>query len=192
MKRRFSPRQALALALISIAVTASPARADEYRDTIDVFKTSIHGANFFDTAYGYAVFPAVGKGGVGLGGAYGTGRVYERGRYIGDVSVTQLTIGVQAGGESFSQIVFFQDESALQAFIQGRYTFDAEASGVAVTAAAQARTGTAGSAAEVSAGLHDALAAGRYKNGMATFAVVKGGLMTTAALGVETFSFTPR
>ena len=192
MKRQFSLRHALALAAFSVALIASPAYADTYDDTINVFKKAIESSTFFDTAYGYAVFPTVGKGGLILGGAFGDGRVYEQGKYIGDTSVTQLTIGLQAGGEGFSQIIFFEDKRALDEFTSGKYEFGAEASGVAITAAAQAQAGTAGSSAGASGGRHDAVAVAKYKSGMATFTVVKGGLMTAANIGAETFSYVPR
>src|SRR5262245_30975970 len=129
MKRPFSLRHVLLLAVSSIALTAAPAFADEYQDTVDVFKKAIVSPNFFQTAYGYAVFPTVGKGGLVLGGAYGKGRVYAQGRYIGDTTVTQLTLGLQAGGEGFSQIIFFEDRRALDEFINGKYEVGAEASG---------------------------------------------------------------
>ena len=83
------------LALFSMALTVSPAWADEYQDTINVFKKAVESGRFFKTAYGYAVFPTIGKGGVGVGAAYGKGRVYEKGKYVGDTSMTQVTVGFQ-------------------------------------------------------------------------------------------------
>ena len=192
MKGLFLIRHALILALFSIALTASPAYADEYQDAINVFRKAIESPTFFDTAYGYAVFPTIGKGGLILGGAFGRGRVYEKGSYIGDTSVTQLTVGLQAGGEGFSQIIFFEDQRALNEFTRGEYVWDAEASGVAVTAAAQAQAGTAGASAGASRGKHDAVAVAKYNKGMATFTVTKGGLMSAAILGAETFNYKPR
>jgi len=101
----------------------------------------------FDKAYGYAVFPTIGKAGVGLGGAFGKGRVYEKGKVVGDTSMTQVTAGWQLGGEAFSQIIFFQDKRALDEFKKGNFEFSAEASAVAITAAAGAQaTRTATSA----------------------------------------------
>ena len=83
-------------ALFSMAFVAAPAWADEYQDTINVFKKANESTAFFKTAYGYAVFPTIGKGGVGVGGAYGKGRVYEKGKYIGDTSMSQVTVGLPA------------------------------------------------------------------------------------------------
>ena len=90
-KRQFS-----ILALSSMVLIATPAWADEYQDTINVFRKAGESGTFFNNAYGYAVFPTIGKGGVGVGGAYGKGRVYEKGKVIGDTSMTQLTVGLAA------------------------------------------------------------------------------------------------
>jgi len=94
------------IALFSMALTVSPAWADSYQDTIDVFKKAVDSNRYFKTAYGYAVFPTIGKGGVGIGGAFGNGRVYARGRYVGDTSMTQLTVGFHLGGQAYSEIIF--------------------------------------------------------------------------------------
>ena len=82
---------------------AVPASADEYTDTIAVFKKAGESAAFFDNSYAYLVFPNVGKGGLGVGAAHGSGRAYEQGKYVGDVKLNQVSIGLQAGGQAFSQ-----------------------------------------------------------------------------------------
>jgi lipid-binding SYLF domain-containing protein len=187
MKRLFS-----ILALLSMVLAVSPAWADEYQDTINVFKKAIESSTFFDNAYGYAVFPTIGKGGFGIGGAYGKGRVYEKGRHIGDTSVVQLTVGLQAGGEGYSEIIFFQDQRALKEFTGGNFEFGAEASAVAITAAAGAQAGTTGSSAGAGGGRHHARAVGRYNKGMATFTVAKGGFMYQATIGGQKFSYQGR
>jgi len=192
MNRPFSLRYALLLGLSSIVLTASPAYADQYQDTVDVFKKAIDSSNLFDKAYGYAVFPTVGKGGAVLGGAYGKGRVYEHGNYIGDTTLTQLTVGVQVGGEGYSQIIFFEDQQALNKFINGKYEGNVQASAVAITAAADAQAGTAGPSAGASSSQRDAVAVANYRKGVATFTVTKGGLMSAATIGAETFTYTPR
>ncbi len=166
IKRLFS-----ALALFAMALAVSPAWADEYTETIDVFKKAGQSGKFFDSAYGYAVFPTIGKAGVGVGGAYGKGRVYEKGKYVGDTSVTQLSIGFQLGGQGYSQIVFFQDQRAYKEFTSGNFEFGADANAVAITAT------TAG---------------GAYNKGMATFTVVKGGLMYEASISGQKFSYKAR
>jgi len=180
------------LLLLSMVLIVSPAWADEYQETIDVFKKAVESRDFFRTAYGYAVFPAIGKGGVGIGGAYGKGRVYEKGKYVGDTSMKQVTVGFQLGGQAYSQIVFFEDQRSFNDFTSGNFEFGAEASAVAITAAAGAKANTAGSSAGVSAGKNDAKVVGRYHKGMATFTVAKGGLMYEAAIGGQKFSYKPR
>ena len=183
-KRQFS-----ILALSSMVLLATPAWADEYQDTINVFRKAIESSTFFDKAYGYAVFPTIGKAGVGVGGAFGKGRVYEKGKYIGDTSMTQVTVGWQLGGEGFSQIIFFEDKRALDEFKKGNFEFGAEASAVAITAAAGAQATTTGSTAGVSGGKNDAKAVGKYHKGTAIFTVAKGGLMYQATVGGQKFSY---
>jgi lipid-binding SYLF domain-containing protein len=180
------------LALLSMALTVSPARADEYQDTINVFKKAIESRDFFRTAYGYAVFPSIGKGGVGIGGAYGKGHVYEKGKYVGDTSMKQVTVGFQLGGEAYSQIIFFEDQRAFKDFTSGNFEFGAEASAVAITAAAGAQANTTGSSAGASVSKHDAKNVGHYHKGMATFTVAKGGLMYQATIGGQKFSYKKR
>ena len=180
------------LALFAVALTISPARADDYTDTINVFRKAVESSTFFDKAYGYAVFPTIGKAGVGLGGAFGKGRVYEKGKYIGDTSMTQVTVGWQLGGEGFSQIIFFEDKRALDEFKKGNFEFGAEASAVAITAAAGAQATTTGSSAGASAGQHDAKTVGKYHKGTAIFTVAKGGLMYQATVGGQKFSYKAR
>src|SRR5436190_15422532 len=84
------------------ALPAAPAWADEYSDTIQLFRNAGQSAKFLDTAYGYAVFPTIGKAAVGVGGAHGDGRVFVKGKVVGQTSMSQLSIGLQAGGESYS------------------------------------------------------------------------------------------
>ncbi len=185
-------KRLLSLIAIAFVAFAGPARADEYQDTIDVFRKAVESREFFNNAHGYAVFPTIGKGGIGVGGAYGKGRVYEKGKYIGDTSMSQLTVGFQLGAEGFSQIIFFQDARALKEFTGGNFEFSAEAKAVAITAAAGAQASTTGSSASASAGQHDAKAVGAYNKGMATFTVAKGGLMYQATIGGQKFNYKPR
>ena len=181
-----------ALAVSSLAFAAAPALADEYQDTINVFQKAVKSGPMVNKAYGYAVFPTIGKAGIGLGGAYGKGRVYEKGKYIGDTSMTQASFGWQLGGEAFSQIVLFEDKRALQEFTKGNFEFSAEAKAVAITAGASATAGTSGSSTGASAGQNDAKTGGNYHKGMATFTVVKGGLMYEAVLAGQKFSYKAR
>ena len=146
---------------------------------------------FFKSAYGYAVFPTIAKAGVGIGGAHGKGRVYEIGQHVGDTTVTQVSVGLQLGGQAYSQIIFFEDQRAFREFTSGNFEFGAEASAVAITAAAGAKASTAGSSAGASGGKHDAATVGKYYKGMATFTVAKGGLMYEASVGGQKFSYSP-
>ena len=165
---------------------------DPYSDTIELFKKAGESAGFFDHCYGYAVFPTIGKGGFVVGGAYGAGRVYSHGKYTGDTSVTQLSVGFQLGGQAYSQIIFFEDQRAFNDFIKGDFEFGADASAVAITAAAGASAGTQGASANASGGRNDARTAGKYYKGMAVFTIVKGGAMYQAALAGQKFKFKPK
>ena len=182
----------LGCAIGLLALLAAPAGADEFADTVTLFKNAGESGKFFDTAYGYAVFPTIGKGGVVVGGAYGSGRVFERGRPIGDATVTQLSVGFQLGGQAYSEIIFFEAARALRAFTGGHFEFGADASVVAITAAANAKASTTGSSAGISGGRKDAATVGKYQRGMATFTVAKGGLMYEASLAGQRFTFKRR
>lgn len=174
-----------------IALSFASAFADEYADTIKVFRNAGGSGRFFGNSYGYAVFPTIGKGGVGLGGAYGTGRVYAKGAYVGDTSMTQVTVGFQLGGQAYSEIIFFRDQQSFHTFTSGNFEFGAQASAVAITAGASAQASTGGSGASASGTQQHAATAGGYQNGMAVFSVAKGGLMYEASIGGQKFSYKP-
>jgi len=177
----------LALAL------ANPVQADKFTDTVNVFKKSEAVQPFFKNAYGYAVFPTIGKAGIGIGGSYGTGQVYEGGKVTGEVSVIKGSIGWQLGGQAFSQMIFFKDKRAYDEFTSGNFEFDATASAVAITAGAQASAGTEGASAGASAGpATGKQAKTSYHKGMVVFVHTKGGLMYEAAIGGQKFSFKPK
>lgn len=168
------------------------AQADSYSDAIGVFKKSNAVKSFFKNAYGYAVFPTVGKGGWGIGGAYGKGRVYKGGKVTGTAKLFKVTIGFQLGGQAFSEIIFLRDKHAYDEFTSGEFEFDATASVVVITAGAQAKAGTEGASAGASAGPATGVQAEtKYRKGMAVFVHVKGGLMYEAAIGGQKFSFDP-
>jgi lipid-binding SYLF domain-containing protein len=182
-----------ALVIATAASAAVPAAADAYSDAIQVFRQAGQSGEFFGKSYGYAVFPTIGKGGIGIGGARGKGRVYVGDKVIGSTTMTQLTVGLQLGGQAYSQIIFFEDKRALDEFTSGNFEFGAQATAVAITAGASAGTGTAGSSAGVSGGQHDAAtAAPGFHKGMAVFTVAKGGLMYEASIGGQKFSFKPK
>lgn len=166
--------------------------ADNYDGTLDVFESSPDLKPYFDNAYGYAVFPTVGRGGLVVGGSYGKGRVYENGRVAGHVSLAKLSIGFQFGGQAFSEIIFLQDKRAFDEFISGRFEFDASASAVAIILGAQAQAGTAGSSASAGTGpaSTNQVEYG-YNKGMAVFLHTLGGLMYEASVGGQKFKYTP-
>ncbi len=153
---------------------AGDKKTDEQKvtETIVNFRNSDpYMIDFFNQSFGYAVFPTVAKAGIGIGGAYGKGSVYRRGRSIGSASLTQVTIGFQLGGQAYSEVIFFQDKRALDDFTEGNYEFGAQVSAVAVTV---------GASLDVD-----------YKGGVAVFTLAKGGLMYEASVGGQKFSFTP-
>lgn len=177
--------------LLSALVSLPAFAAEDYSSAIKVFRDSPVVAPYFNNAYGYAVFPTIGKGGIGIGGAHGSGQVYQGGKVTGKTSMTQLTIGLQLGGQAYSQIIFFQDKRAYDDFTSGNFEFGAEASAVAITAGAQAQAGSTGAAASASAGASAGKQKTSYQKGMAIFTRAKGGLMYEATIGGQKFSFEP-
>ena len=184
----------LAVLLTTPAVAEDDKAKDKdakYADAKQVFLNADASAAFFDNSYGYALFPTIGKGGIGLGGAHGSGRVYTGGTYVGDTKMTQVTIGFQLGGQAFSQIIFFEDERAFREFTGGNFEFGAQATAVAITAGASAGATTTGSSAGASGGKNNARVAGGYSKGYAIFTIAKGGLMYEASVGGQKFSYIP-
>jgi len=180
------------LAGVVLLSCAAASRADDFTDTIELFKHAGASKSFFDHSYGYAVFPGIGKGGFIVGGAHGNGRVYRQGAYVGDASVTQVSVGFQIGGEAFREIIFFEDQRAFNDFTNGSFEFSADANAVAITAGAEATAGTTGATASASSAQRDATTAGKYYKGMAVFTIVKGGAMAAAAVGGQKFSYRPK
>ena len=125
----------------------------------------------FDTAHGYAVFPRVSKGGLVVGGSHGYGQVFESGRLVGEASITKFSLGLQAGGQVFRELIFFKNPETLMRFKGGEFALSAEAT------AAAAADGVAASA--------------DYSEGVAVFVMPIKGLMVEAAIGGQKFSFTP-
>lgn len=187
-RRSFTLTATLLLAgLLSGCATTN----SSYDTTMEVFRSAGESAEFFNDAYGYAIFPTVGKGGLVVGGARGTGRVYEQGTYVGEAVMTQVTAGVQAGGQAYSMIIFFEDDRAMDEFKGGNFEFGAQAAAVVVTAGANYGASTTGSSGTISGGRRDAVTRGGYYKGAAVFTVAKGGLMLEVSLGGQKFSFTP-
>ena len=136
---------------------------------LDVQKKDPGMKKFFDGAAGYAVFPSVGKGGIGIGGAHGKGLVIVGDKAVGKTSLSQVTIGLQLGGQVYTQFIFFRDETALGHFQRGNWEMGAQASAVAVTLGASADAD--------------------YDKGVAVFTNVGGGLMYEASIGGQKFSY---
>jgi lipid-binding SYLF domain-containing protein len=183
-------RTALATSLAACGwVWMQPAWADEYDETLALFKKAEETGKFFADAHGYAVFPKILKGAVGIGGARGNGRVYEKGKHIGDSTMTQLSIGFQLGGEGFAQMIFFENKAALDTFTAGNFEFGAEASATALTAGASAKAGSTGTGAGASVTKDKATAVAAYRKGVAVFTIVRGGLMYEVSLAGQKYSF---
>ena len=177
------------VAFAALTMVSGVAHAATDAETTKLFRNAGQSSHYFANSVGYAVFPTIGKGGLGIGAAHGTGSVYSGGKRIGTVSMNQISIGLQAGGEGYSQIIFFQNKAALDEFTSGKFEFSADVGAIAITAAASASAGTAGADAAASAGKHDASTAGEYTDGMAVFTIAKGGLMYNAAIAGQKFTF---
>jgi len=126
---------------------------------------------FFETAAGYAVFPSVGKGGLGVGGAYGRGELFEGGKLVGDCTLTQASIGFQLGGQKYTELIFFENKAALDSFKSGNFAFSAQASAVALKSGVSANA--------------------KYTDGVAVFTMGEAGLMYEASIGGQKFSYQP-
>ena len=152
------------------AAPAAPA-ADEHEDvvkTIAAFKEKDPGiAKFFSGAAGYAVFPTIGKGAIGIGGAHGSGELLIGGKAVGSTSMTQVTIGFQLGGQAYSEVIFFERQDKLAAFQKGDFEFAAQVSAVALKSGASANA--------------------KYTDGVLVVTMAKGGLMYEASVGGQKF-----
>src|SRR5688572_6309881 len=141
------------------------------QEAIAVFKSTDPALEkYFKQAYGYAVFPTVGKGGFWFAGAFGRGLVFERGAPVGRTTLKQVTFGLQIGGQSFSELIFFKDKAALDRFKAGTSEFSAQASAVVAREGAAATTS------------YDS-------EGVAVFVHIKGGAMLEASVGGQKFDY---
>ena len=123
----------------------------------------------FEKAYGYVIFPNVGKGGFGIGGAAGNGVVHEQNKRVGMAKLSQVSIGFQAGGQAYREVIFFESKNEMDRFKESRFEFSAQASAVAATEGASANV--------------------KYTNGVMVFTMQKGGLMYEASVGGQKFKF---
>lgn len=178
-------------AFLFLFVCITPAWAGDAEDdneAVSAFMKSDVVKKFHNTAYGYAVFPTIGKGGFGIGGAHGDGRVYRGGKKTGDTSMTQVSIGLQVGGQAYRQVIYFQNKAAFDKFTSGEFEFGAQAEAIALDYSAGASAGTEGTSA--SANEKQAKGA-NWVNGMVVFTMGKGGLMYQAALGGQKYTYEP-
>lgn len=136
---------------------------EDFIDTDGLMKS------LFQNSYGYVLFPNVGKGGIGIGGAAGNGVVFEGGQMIGKAKMTQVSIGFQFGGQAYREVIFFENKEAMDRFKNDNLEFSAQASAVAVTAGASANV--------------------KYANGVMIFTQQKGGLMYEASIGGQKFDY---
>jgi lipid-binding SYLF domain-containing protein len=178
------------LLVSAMMLAASAALADSYSDAVDAFKQAGQSASFFSGSYAYAVLPTIGKGGLWVGAAFGRGRVYRQGHYIADTSMTQVSAGLQAGGQAYSEIIFFKDERALRQFMSGHFELGADVGAVAITASVEASATTGvGATATASGSQEDAATVGGYHHGIAVFTLAKGGAMYEAAVAGQKFTY---
>lgn len=175
--------------LLTFSATSAQAAASlqQCQDTLGKFRLLGNVPEMLAESYGYAILPTIGKGGIGIGGAGGTGCVFKGGKHTGNVSMGQVTIGWQLGGQAYSQIILFKNADVYKDFIKGRFEFGADATAVALTYGASAGASTKGASA--SAG--DTKAVGSWKRGMAVYTLAKGGLMYEASIGGQKFKFKP-
>jgi lipid-binding SYLF domain-containing protein len=179
-----------ALVISMTAAQAAPT-AEDCEKAVGLFKNAGQSAGFFHKSHAYAVFPTVGEGAFVVGGAGGKGCVMVHGRQVGEATVAQVSVGFQAGGKAYSEIIFFKDKSALDEFESGHFEFGADATVIAITASAGASAGTTGENSGASGGMKDAKTQGGYYKGMAVFTIAKGGLMYQAAIAGQKFSYKP-
>lgn len=183
-------KQLVLVSAMMLAANAALADGDPYADAIIVFKQAGQSDSFFSRSYAYAIFPTIAKGGLWVGAAHGRGRVYRQGLYIADTSMTQVSAGLQAGGQAYSEILFFEDEHALNQFMSGHFKLGADVGAVAITASVEASVTTGvGATATASGSQEDAATAGAYHHGIAIFTVAKGGAMYQAAVAGQKFSY---
>lgn len=166
----FAVSALVGLARVSVADEAQ--LISDARQTIATYREADPGLEtFFQRSAGYVVFPGIGKGGLGIGGAHGTGVLFQNGMPVGKVTLNQVTVGAQAGGQEFSEVIFFETPRAVADLKQGKANFSAQVSAVALKSGASANA--------------------KYRNGVAVFTATKGGLMAEAAIGGQKFSYEP-
>lgn len=180
MKNMYKMCMLCSLAIINLFGCSSVPKTEEARNVLEaetieavaIFKSQDHGIQkFFDTSYGYAVFPKVYKGAFWVGGAYGKGQVYRQSQMTGYSSMSQATLGFSFGGEYFREIVFFSTKKEYDEFCSDEFAFSAQVTAVAVTEGAALKA--------------------NYENGVVVFIIAQKGLMVDVSVGGQKFEFTP-
>ena len=164
---------------------------------METFKKQEELKSYFQTAYGYAVFPHIAKGGFGIGGAVGQGTVYKNNKdgtetKIGESNMVQVSFGFQVGGQVYSEIIFFESEKDFEHFTSGNFEFGADANVVALTASASAKATTMGNQGLTTGMTPDNQNLsnfGSYTKGMAVFSVVAVALIYKATIGGQKFTY---
>jgi len=161
----------ISLCFFLVAVFFSFAQNNDVEKSLEIIKTfkekDAGVASFFESSYGYAVLPSIGKGGIGVGGARGKGTVFQGGTPMGDVTMTQVTVGLQLGGQKYAEVIFFETKDAFTDFVETNYEFAAQVSAVALTSGASANA--------------------KYNHGVLVFTEALGGLMYEASIGGQKF-----
>lgn len=167
-------------AIICFSYTAAIAQSEDKKNKIiedakeakqDFLEGDWQMKKFFDQAHGYVIYPNVGKGGIGIGGAAGNGVAWEQGQMIGMAKLSQVSIGFQWGGQAYREVIFFETKADMDRFKKNKVELAAQASAIAVTAGASA----------------DA----KYVDGVMVYTMQKGGLMYEASVGGQKFKFNP-
>src|SRR5210317_2049065 len=177
----------LGICLLSGTAANAAATLDECNKTLAKFKELGNVPDMIAESYGYAVLPTIGKAGIGIGGAAGSGCVFANGNHVGSVKMKQVTVGWQLGGQAYSQIILFKNEDSYREFTNGNFEFGADASAVALNYGASAGANTQGASATAG----DTKATGAWKRGMAIYTLAKGGLMYEASIGGQKYNFKP-
>jgi len=191
VKRRTLLPVALILAGLAFSANAQRNRANDIEETLELFRAIPQVAPYFQSAYGYAVWPRIARGGFIFGGSRGRGDIYVGGQMVGTSTLVEASVGLQAGGQTYRQIIFFQDAEAYQSFARDGFEFDAQAQAVAVTASAEAGAGTTGARTSAGAGSPNTAAGGGYAGGMQIFTMAEGGLMYKATIAGQRYNFEP-
>lgn len=176
--KKFSITRLVVIFSTTFIMSASSAQSNKDKDLIEdsktgkmeFIKTDKLMKNLFDDAYGYVIFPNIGKGGIAVGGATGNGIVYEKRTLIGKAKITQLNFGFQFGGQAYREVIFFESKETLDNFKENKIELSAQASAVAATSGASANV--------------------KFRDGILIFTQEKGGLMYEASIGGQKFKFT--